>query len=57
VLSLDAGLGDGLSLHDPVAADIDLLAHTAGGVFEDERLNTVRRALDPAERKVVFACV
>ncbi|MEV7068874.1 hypothetical protein AB0N97_39805 [Streptomyces collinus] len=55
VLSLDAGLGDGLSLYDLVAADVDLLAHTAGGVFDDERLNTVLRGLNPAERRVVFA--
>ncbi|GAB7109603.1 hypothetical protein JCM4814A_79180 [Streptomyces phaeofaciens JCM 4814] len=54
VLSLDADLG-GLSLHDLVAADVDLLAHTQGGVFADERLNAVLRGLDPAERTVVFA--
>ncbi|MFJ2163691.1 hypothetical protein [Streptomyces sp. NPDC087856] len=54
VLSLDADLG-GLSLHDLVAADIDLLTHTDGGVFEDERLNTALRVLTPAERAVVFA--
>ncbi|MDX3696913.1 hypothetical protein PV726_43070 [Streptomyces europaeiscabiei] len=54
VLSLDADLG-GLSLHDLVAADIDLLARAAGGVFEDERLNTVLRGLAPDERQVVFA--
>ncbi|GGT44386.1 hypothetical protein [Streptomyces chromofuscus] len=55
VLSLDADLGDGLSLHDLVAADVDLLSRTTGGVFEDERLNRILRALDPAERAVVFA--
>ncbi|MFG3517671.1 hypothetical protein [Streptomyces bobili] len=54
VLSLDADLG-GLSLYDLAAADIDQLAHTTGGVFEDERLNRILRALDPAERAVVFA--
>ncbi|MGK5693454.1 hypothetical protein ACSNOJ_11240 [Streptomyces sp. URMC 128] len=54
VLSLDADLG-GLSLYDLVAADVDLLAHTTGGVFDDERLNTVLRGLNPAERAVVFA--
>ncbi|MCX5256716.1 hypothetical protein OOK27_21685 [Streptomyces canus] len=54
VLSLDADLG-GLSLYDLVAADIDLLAHTGSGVFEDERLNRVLRSLDPAERAVVYA--
>ncbi|MFB8247283.1 hypothetical protein ACFC5X_19850 [Streptomyces sp. NPDC055952] len=54
VFSLDADLG-GVSLHDLVATDLDLLSHTASGVFEDERLNTVLRALDPAERQVVFA--
>ncbi|WP_331732046.1 hypothetical protein [Streptomyces sp. NBC_00989] len=54
VLSLDADLG-GLSLYDLVAADVDLLAFTAGGVFEDKGLNSVLRALTPAERRVVFA--
>ncbi|MFE4626968.1 hypothetical protein [Streptomyces mirabilis] len=54
VLSLDADLG-GLSLYDLVAADIDLLAHTEGGVYEDERLNAILRGLDPAERHVVVA--
>ncbi|MFB7577107.1 hypothetical protein ACIQFZ_40410 [Streptomyces sp. NPDC093064] len=43
VLSLDASLGDGLSLYDLVAADVDYPAHTVGGVFEDERLNAVLR--------------
>jgi hypothetical protein len=55
VLSLDAALGNGLSLYDLVATDVDLLARTTGGVFEDERLNAVLRRLDPAERLVVFA--
>ena len=55
VLSLDAELGDGLSLCDVVATEVDLLAHTTGGIFEDERLNRVLRALDPAEQQVVFA--
>lgn len=55
VLSLDAGLGDGLSLYDLVAADVHHLAHTTGGVFDDERLNSVLRALNPAERRVVLA--
>ncbi|WP_413754791.1 hypothetical protein [Streptomyces sp. MMBL 11-3] len=55
VLSLDAELGNGLSLYDLVAADVDLLAHTASGVFEDDRLNRVLRALTPAERAVVYA--
>ncbi|MFC8840068.1 hypothetical protein ACFT8Q_08065 [Streptomyces griseoincarnatus] len=55
VLSLDAALGDGLSLYDLVPADVDLLTHTPGGVFEDERLNAVLRALESAERQVVFA--
>jgi hypothetical protein len=54
VLSLDADLG-GMSLYDLVAADVDLLAHAADGVFEDDRLNTVLRGLSPAERRVVFA--
>ncbi|WP_105973666.1 hypothetical protein [Streptomyces geranii] len=55
VLSLDAPLGDGLSLYDLVVYEVDFLAHTAGGVFEDERLNAVLRGLDPVERAVVVA--
>ncbi|MET9388520.1 hypothetical protein ABZY09_48110 [Streptomyces sp. NPDC002928] len=55
MLSLDADLGGGLSLYDLVLDDVDLLAHTAGGVYEDERLNTVLRALNEDERRVVFA--
>ncbi|WP_327749702.1 hypothetical protein [Streptomyces europaeiscabiei] len=55
VLSLDADLGDGLSLHDLVAADVDLPARTASGIFEDERLNAVLRGLNETERRVVFA--
>ncbi|MFF7764176.1 hypothetical protein [Streptomyces griseorubiginosus] len=54
VLSLNADLG-GVSLYDLVADEVDFLAHTARGVFEDERLNRVLRGLDPAERAVVFA--
>ncbi|MFD5622105.1 hypothetical protein [Streptomyces yangpuensis] len=54
VWSLDAALGDGLCLYDLVAADAQL-AHSLGGVFDDERLNRVLRALHPAERQVVFA--
>ncbi|KUN75399.1 hypothetical protein [Streptomyces griseoruber] len=54
VLSLDADLG-GLSLYDLVVADVDLLAHTTGGVYVDERLNAVLRGLDPTECAVVFA--
>ncbi|MFJ9083875.1 hypothetical protein ACIRL3_15755 [Streptomyces sp. NPDC102384] len=55
VLSLDAALGDGLSLHDLVAADTDLLGRIPAGVFEDGRLNTVLRGLSSTERQVVFA--
>ncbi|MFF2363823.1 hypothetical protein ACFVU0_14060 [Streptomyces sp. NPDC058122] len=55
VLSLDASLGEGLSLHDLVATHVDLLAHTAGKVFENERLAAVLRGLNPTERAVVFA--
>ncbi|MFG3517674.1 hypothetical protein [Streptomyces bobili] len=55
VLSLDADLGDGLSLHDLVATDVDLLTHTPGGVFEDERLDRVLHALLPDEQRVVLA--
>ncbi|MET9562504.1 hypothetical protein [Streptomyces tauricus] len=55
VLSLDATLGDGMTLYDLVAHDVDLLAHTTGGVFEDEHLNRVLRALTPVERAVAFA--
>jgi hypothetical protein len=54
VLSLDADLG-GLSLYDLVSADVDLLAHTAGGVYDDERLDRVLGRLHPAERAVVVA--
>ncbi|MBA4866191.1 hypothetical protein H1V43_33685 [Streptomyces sp. PSKA54] len=54
VLSLDADLG-GLSLHDLVSAHTELLTHTNGGVFEDQRLNSVLRHLNPAEQQVVFA--
>ncbi|MFJ4980349.1 hypothetical protein ACIP6X_34385 [Streptomyces coeruleorubidus] len=46
-----------MSLHDLVAVDLDLLSHTTNGVFEDERLNAVLRALDRAERQVVFTYV
>ncbi|MFJ3804636.1 hypothetical protein ACIPSJ_51285 [Streptomyces sp. NPDC090088] len=53
VLSLDADLG-GLSLYDLVAVDVDHLTHTAGGVFEDERLGAVLRGLEPAELTVVL---
>ncbi|MCF3132432.1 hypothetical protein [Streptomyces olivochromogenes] len=55
VLSLDAALGDGLSLYDLVAADIDHLRHAADGVFTDERLKAVLRGLTPDERRVVVA--
>ncbi|MEV5842202.1 hypothetical protein AB0M32_09510 [Streptomyces sp. NPDC051985] len=54
VLSLDADLG-GLSLYDLVAPDLDLLAHTTDGVYEDERLNRVLRRLTEAEQRVVVA--
>ncbi|MGW7256762.1 hypothetical protein [Streptomyces sp. NPDC054834] len=54
VLSLDADLG-GLSLHDLVATDVDLLSPTTGGVFEDERLNALLRGMSGAEQRVVFA--
>ncbi|MEU8868003.1 hypothetical protein [Streptomyces umbrinus] len=54
-LSLDASLGDGLSLYDLVAADVDLLARTPGRVFADERLNRVLQALTPDEQQVVYA--
>ncbi|MFI6341001.1 hypothetical protein [Streptomyces sp. NPDC050535] len=55
VLSLDADLGDGLSLYDLVTTEVDYLARTADGVYEDERLNRVLRGLDPLEQQVVFA--
>ncbi|MEU9397658.1 hypothetical protein AB0D86_47785 [Streptomyces sp. NPDC048324] len=55
VLSLDADLGNGLSLHDLVAADVHHLAHTTGCVFDDERLNSVLRGLALAEQRVVLA--
>ncbi|WP_327267138.1 hypothetical protein OG444_40110 (plasmid) [Streptomyces sp. NBC_01232] len=55
MLSLDAALGDGLSLYDLVAADVDLLSRVTGGIYQDERLNAVLRGLDPAELQVVLA--
>ncbi|MFJ2163693.1 hypothetical protein [Streptomyces sp. NPDC087856] len=55
VLSLDAGLGDGLSLHDLVAADVSYLELPMDGVFDDERLNILLRGLTPTEQAVVFA--
>ncbi|MFF0001421.1 hypothetical protein [Streptomyces avermitilis] len=58
MLSLDVDLGDGLSLHDLFAADIDLVTHTThttDRVFDDERLNTVLHKLTPDERQVVLA--
>ncbi|MFI6341415.1 hypothetical protein [Streptomyces sp. NPDC050535] len=55
VLSLDADLGDGLSLYDLVTTEVDYLAHTSDGVYEDERLNRVLRGLDPLEQQIVFA--
>ncbi|MFH9393760.1 hypothetical protein [Streptomyces sp. NPDC017556] len=55
MLSLDAGLGSGMSLYELVAADVDLLDRTAGGVYEDARLNGVLRGLKPVERQVLFA--
>ncbi|MFF3968008.1 hypothetical protein ACFYZI_41460 [Streptomyces griseorubiginosus] len=55
VLSLEAALGDGLSLCDLVANDVDLLTRTAGGVFDDDRLNRVLHGLHPAEQAVLFA--
>ncbi|MGQ4434338.1 hypothetical protein [Streptomyces sp. SAS_260] len=54
ILSLDAALGNGLSLHDLVAADTDLLTHTTAGVFDDQRLNSVLRHLNPPEQQVLF---
>ncbi|MDI1453624.1 hypothetical protein NHG22_07315 [Streptomyces sp. ATE26] len=55
VLSLDSELGDGLSLYDLVATNVDMLARVAEGVFDDERLNAVLRGLTPNERRVVLA--
>lgn len=55
VLSLDAALGDGLSLYDLVSADADVLNRIQGKVYEDDRLNAVLRGLEPAEQQVVFA--
>ncbi|WP_420313296.1 hypothetical protein ACOB87_44150 [Streptomyces sp. YS-B37] len=54
VLSLDADLG-GIPLYEILGADVDLLAHTADGVFEDERLNRALRGLNSTERQVLFA--
>ncbi|MEU9397656.1 hypothetical protein AB0D86_47775 [Streptomyces sp. NPDC048324] len=55
VLSLDAAIGDRISLYDLVAGDVDILEHTTRGMLEDERLHRVLRGLNPAERAVVFA--
>ncbi|MDV9168631.1 hypothetical protein R6V09_00540 [Streptomyces sp. W16] len=55
VLSLDAELCDGLSLHDLVAADVDLLHRAEGGVFADEKLNRVFMGLKADEQQVVLA--
>ncbi|MEU2554690.1 hypothetical protein ABZ589_23945 [Streptomyces sp. NPDC013313] len=55
MLSLDADLGDGLSLYDLVADGVDLLTRTPIGTYEDDRLNAVLRGLDLVERQVVFA--
>ncbi|MEU9675042.1 MULTISPECIES: hypothetical protein [Streptomyces] len=55
MLSLDADLGSGMSLHELVAADVDLLDRTERGVYEDARLNGVLRGLKPVERQVLFA--
>jgi hypothetical protein len=55
VLSLDAVLGDGLSLYDLVAPEVDHLTRAEHGVFEDERLNAVLRVLTHGERQIVFA--
>lgn len=42
-------------MYDLVAADVDMLAQAAGGVYEDERLSAVLWGLDPAEQLVVQA--
>ncbi|WP_405633776.1 hypothetical protein OG933_45415 (plasmid) [Streptomyces sp. NBC_00016] len=55
MLSLDAELGHGLSLHDLLAADVELLAPTTRRVFEDDRLNWVLRTLSLEEQQVVYA--
>ncbi|MFC7264804.1 hypothetical protein [Streptomyces lutosisoli] len=55
MLPLIAELGDGVPLYDLVTTEVDRLAHTAGQVFENERLNIVMRGLDAADRLVVFA--
>ncbi len=44
-----------MSLHELVAADVDLLDRTERGVYEDARLNGVLRGLKPVERQVLFA--
>ncbi|WP_328974216.1 hypothetical protein [Streptomyces canus] len=54
VLSLDAPLGDGLSLYDLVAVKANYAAHEAGG-FDDERLDSLLGVLDPMEQQVVYA--
>ncbi|MFE7070440.1 hypothetical protein ACFU96_10170 [Streptomyces sp. NPDC057620] len=55
VLSLDAALGDGMSLHDLVAAEVDVLEQVAATDFTDERIQAMLHRLDAAERQVVLA--
>lgn len=55
LLSLDAALGDGLSLYDLVAADVDVLDQVTATEFMDERVTAMLHRLDPAEQQVVLA--
>ncbi|MFF7534680.1 hypothetical protein ACFZB2_37130 [Streptomyces bobili] len=55
VLSLDAALGDGLSLYDLVAADVDVLDQVTATDFTDQRIQAMLHRLNVAERQVVLA--
>ncbi|MCX4231796.1 hypothetical protein [Streptomyces ortus] len=55
VLSLDAALGDGLSLYDLVAADVDVLDQVTATDFTDQRIQAMLHNLNVAERQVVLA--
>jgi hypothetical protein len=55
VLLLDAPVGDGLTLHDLVAAAVDAVAEPVTVEADNARLAALVRALLPAERDVALA--
>ncbi|MFH8470367.1 hypothetical protein [Streptomyces sp. NPDC017991] len=55
VPSLDAALGDGLSLYDVVAADVNVLDQVTVRDFTDERVTAMLHGLSSAEQQVVLA--